>query len=152
MRIYLAGPLFTPAERELNTRIAQALRAGGHEVWVPQDAEIKFREDENLAEAIFRIDREGLDWAEWVVANLDGPDPDSGTCWECGYAFGRGKPVFAYRSDFRVSRDTSDAFVNLMLHSSVNWIPVPMTPTSSMQDVVQAVANFMALPVHGVAQ
>jgi len=21
---------------------------------------------------------------EAVVANMDGPDPDSGTCWECG--------------------------------------------------------------------
>src|SRR6266508_6190342 len=26
--------------------------------------------------------------AEVVVANMDGPDPDSGTCWECGSVWG----------------------------------------------------------------
>src|SRR5262245_24598975 len=25
---------------------------------------------------------------EVVVANMDGPDPDSGTCWECSWAWG----------------------------------------------------------------
>ena len=35
-----------------------------------------------------------------VVANMDGSDPDSGTSWECGYAY-RKKPVILFRADFR---------------------------------------------------
>ena len=50
---------------------------------------------------IFDKDVEGVDWAEVVVANMDGPDPDSGTCWECGYAY-RKKPIVVFRTDFRV--------------------------------------------------
>ena len=36
----------------------------------------------------------------FVVANTDGPDPDSGTSWECGYAY-RKKPVILFPTDFR---------------------------------------------------
>jgi len=49
---------------------------------------------------IFAKDVEGIDWADVVVANMDGPDPDSGTSWECGYAY-RKKPVILFRTDFR---------------------------------------------------
>jgi hypothetical protein len=38
-----------------------------------------------------------------LVANLDGQEVDSGVAWEMGLAFGLGKPVFAWRSDFRAS-------------------------------------------------
>jgi nucleoside 2-deoxyribosyltransferase len=36
-----------------------------------------------------------------VVANMDGADPDSGTCWESGYAR-RKKSIIVFRTDFRV--------------------------------------------------
>ena len=49
---------------------------------------------------------------------MDGPDPDSGTAWECGYAFAKGKPVVCYRTDFRISGDTKGAPYNLMLSAS----------------------------------
>ncbi|MFZ3357430.1 MAG: hypothetical protein WCA56_04700 [Xanthobacteraceae bacterium] len=39
MKIYLAGPLFSAAERDFNARLAGLLRGLGHEVWLPQDAE-----------------------------------------------------------------------------------------------------------------
>ena len=29
---------------------------------------------------------EGLDWAQAIIANMDGFDPDSGTCGKCGLA------------------------------------------------------------------
>jgi nucleoside 2-deoxyribosyltransferase len=50
---------------------------------------------------IFEADVRGIDWADVVVANMDGADPDSGTCWECGYAY-RKKPIVIFRTDFRV--------------------------------------------------
>jgi nucleoside 2-deoxyribosyltransferase len=46
---------------------------------------------------------------------MDGADPDSGTCWECGYAYGRKKPVVLFRSDLRGSGDAVDIPFNAML-------------------------------------
>ena len=116
MRIYLAGPLFTTPEREWNVGLAARLRAGGHEVFVPQDHPVA----ERTGRAIFRRDLGGLDWADTVVAIMDGADPDSGTCWECGYAYARGKTVVLFRSDFRGSGDERDIPYNAMLIGSAD--------------------------------
>lgn len=99
MKIYLAGPLFTTPERDWNDGLAARLTAGGHDVYLPQAHPVL----ERTGRAIFLKDLEGLDWADGVVAIMDGPDPDSGTAWECGYAYARGKPVVLFRSDFRGS-------------------------------------------------
>jgi len=113
MKIYLAGPLFSTGEREFNVRLAKHLRDLGHEVWLPQE----FEQRSMTARQIFLKDVEGVDWAEAVVANMDGPDPDSGTCWECGYAYGK-KPVIVYRTDFREADEPDKAPFNLMLTES----------------------------------
>jgi nucleoside 2-deoxyribosyltransferase len=111
VRIYLAGPLFTTPEREFNVQLATRLRAAGHQVWVPQEHPAS----ERTGRAIFLKDLGGIDWAEGLVAIMDGADPDSGTCWECGYAYGKGKPVVLYRSDLRGSGDADDIPYNAML-------------------------------------
>ena len=111
MKIYLAGPLFTTPEREFNAQLASRLRALGHEVFVPQENPASAR----TGAAIFHKDLEGLDWADGVVAIMDGADPDSGTCWECGYAYATKKPVVLFRSDFRGSGDADDIPYNAML-------------------------------------
>lgn len=111
VRIYLAGPLFTTPERDWNAGLAGRLRDGGHEVFLPQDSPAA----ERTGRAIFLKDLEGLDWADTVVAIMDGADPDSGTCWECGYSFARGKTVVLFRSDFRGSGDEHDMPYNAML-------------------------------------
>jgi nucleoside 2-deoxyribosyltransferase len=66
---------------------------------------------------------------------MDGADPDSGTAWECGYAFGKGKPVVCYRTDFRISGDSKDAPYNLMLsESATTRFEVPFkTKTAELQ-------------------
>ena len=115
MRIYLAGPLFTAAERAFNARLRDRLEGFGYEVWLPQDHEPR----EKVARQIFLADVAGLDASDVVVANMDGPDPDSGTCWECGYAFGK-KPIVVYRTDFRAAGDTATTAYNLMLTESAD--------------------------------
>ena len=117
MRIYLAGPLFTAAERALNRRLRDLLVKYGHEVWLPQEHEPRSR----AARDIFLTDVEGLDSSDVVLANMDGPDPDSGTCWECGYAYKK-RPIIVYRTDFRKSGDTDSTPYNLMLTESANEV------------------------------
>ena len=117
-KIYLAGPLFSIAEQTLNGELARFLESRGFEVWLPQEHEPRRKKGEAAAKAIFRMDVEALDRADMVVACMDGPDPDSGTAWECGYAYAKGKPIVCYRTDFRISGDTEGAPYNLMLSES----------------------------------
>ena len=113
-KIYLAGPLFTLAEQSFNAELARFLESEGFEIWLPQEHEPR----SNTAQAIFEMDVGAIDRADMVVACMDGPDPDSGTAWECGYAYAKGKPIVCYRTDFRVSGDTKGAPYNLMLSES----------------------------------
>jgi nucleoside 2-deoxyribosyltransferase len=113
-KLYLAGPLFSFAEQGFNVELARFLESQGFEVWLPQEHEPRSK----TARAIFDMDVAAIDEADMVVACMDGPDPDSGTAWECGYAFAKGKPIVCYRSDFRLSGDTEGAPYNLMLTES----------------------------------
>lgn len=115
MKLYLAGPLFTAAERNFNTELAIELRRLGYVVYVPQDNEPR----EKNALSIFLADKDGIDKCDVVVACMDGPDPDSGTCWECGYAYGK-KPIVVFRTDFRAADDAHLAPFNLMLVASAS--------------------------------
>ena len=54
------------------------------------------------------------------MACMDGADPDSGTCWECGYAHGR-KPVVLYRTDIREEGPPFGPY-NLMLHQAADSV------------------------------
>ena len=50
-----------------------------------------------------------------MVAVLDGPDVDSGTAAEIGFASALGKPIVGYRSDLRLSGDNEGTTVNLQV-------------------------------------
>ena len=112
MRIYFAGPLFTAAEHDWNATLAGALREAGHEVFLPQE-----QEPGKDAAGIFATDVGGIDWAEILLAIMDGADPDSGTCWEVGYAF-RKKPIVLVRTDLRRNEGSGGSGYNPMLTES----------------------------------
>jgi nucleoside 2-deoxyribosyltransferase len=112
MKLYFAGPLFTAAERDWNVALAGALRDGGHEVFLPQE-----QEPGKDAPGIFSTDVGGIDWAEALVAIMDGADPDSGTCWEVGYAY-RKKPIVLVRTDLRRNEGSGGSGYNPMLTES----------------------------------
>jgi nucleoside 2-deoxyribosyltransferase len=108
-----------------------------HTVWLPQENEPR----ELTASSIFLKDKEGLDWAEVVVGVMDGPDPDSGTCWECGYAYAQSKPTILIRTDFRGSGEGNLAPYNLMLSEScTDRIELPF---ASVQDCAKAILNAL---------
>ncbi len=137
MKIYLAGPLFTTAEQEFNRQLRDLLESSGHEVWLPQEHEPR----ERNGQAIFETNVAGLDGAEVVVANMDGPDPDSGTCWECGYAYKR-KYIILFRADFRESGDVPGSPFNLMLSASAT--KVILAPLASVQELASRIASALA--------
>ena len=123
MRLYLAGPLFSAAERDWNEELAAALRDGGHEVFLPQDKEKGLD-----AAGIFRIDVGGIDWADALVAIVDGPDPDAGTAWEVGYAYGK-KPIVLVRTDFRTEAGSSGPYSPMLTEAATIRLDLPFLPT-----------------------
>jgi nucleoside 2-deoxyribosyltransferase/predicted secreted protein len=116
-RIYLAGPLFSEAERTWNLTIAEYLRSYAYDVYLPQetgDTDACRGEDAHLE--IFHANHAALHNSDMVVAVIDGADADSGTAWEMGYAYARGIPVIAIRTDFRMAG--AGERVNLMLEKA----------------------------------
>jgi hypothetical protein len=82
LRIYVAGPLFSDAERAWLNVLAARLRAEGHDCFVPHE---QFTELADVTlENVYRIDTEGLRSANALVAWLDGPMVDDGTACEIG--------------------------------------------------------------------
>lgn len=114
--IYLAGPLFSTAERNYNLELANYLREGALGVFLPQEECVGLSGPGEIYEKCV----EGIRGASVVVAVLDGPDADSGTSWELGYAVARGIPVIGLRTDFRQHGD--DGGLNLMLSQSCTGI------------------------------
>ncbi|TAK00285.1 MAG: nucleoside 2-deoxyribosyltransferase [Chloroflexota bacterium] len=137
MRIYFAGPLFSAAERAWNAELAAALRNGGHEVFLPQD-----QEKGKTAAGVFAHDVGGIDWADALVAIMDGPDPDSGTAWEVGYAYGTKKPIVAVRTDIRRIEGSGGSGYNPMLTEAATLrVDLPWTGTD---DIAAAVLGALA--------
>jgi nucleoside 2-deoxyribosyltransferase len=66
-----------------------------------------------------RIDLDLVDQSEAVLACLDGPDVDSGTAVEVGYAFARHKLIVGLRTDIRRSADNDGSLVNLMVETCI---------------------------------
>jgi nucleoside 2-deoxyribosyltransferase len=137
MKIYIAAPLFTSAERAWNKQLEQLLLQSGHQVFLPQDNKLPQR----TARTIFEADRALLDAAEVVVAIMDGPDPDSGTSWECGYAYGK-KPIVLVRTDFRSSGDRQIGPFNAMLLASADLHY--HLPLATAQQVVETLNSALA--------
>ena len=82
MRLYVAGPLFSEAERAWLDALAARLRDEGFDCFVPHE---NFPELSDVTlEQVYRIDSEGLQSANALVAWLDGPIVDDGTACEIG--------------------------------------------------------------------
>lgn len=103
--IYLAAPLFTAAEQAFNAGIAARLRDAGYVVMVPQDFCLPHAGPSPDFASIHRACMDHLARATLVVAVLDGADPDSGTCFEAGWACARGIPIIGIRTDLRPGED-----------------------------------------------
>ncbi len=134
MRIYLAGPLFSMAERYFNEALCTCLEQAGYEVFLPQrDSALV-----TLPQEIFLYDRKGVSDSQAVVAIMDGADHDSGTAWECGYAHALRRPVVLVRTDFRQAAD--DAWGNLMLTQSAEAV-VRVLPSSDIKLLAEMVCR-----------
>ena len=84
------------------------------------------------AAGIFATDVGGIEWADALVAIIDGADPDSGTSWEVGYAYGRGKPAVIVRTDFRYLAGDAGPYNPLIAESATVRIGLPAASTTEV--------------------
>ena len=104
-RLYLAGPdVFRPDAAEHGRRLVATCAEFGFDAVFPLDKQLPSHLATPHAKAahIYRNNLEHIDACDAVLANLAffrGAEPDSGTCFEVGYAIARGKPVIAYVPD-----------------------------------------------------
>ena len=122
MRIYLAGPLFSEAERMWHLSFKKELEEVGHDVVWP--GELVSNDDiamwgEDAAKNIMITDIDALLSCDIILALLDGTQVDDGTAWELGYAFCKGIPAFGIRTDFRNAGETKHGVVNAMIEGSL---------------------------------
>ena len=95
-KIYLASPLFTKFEKDNVRAVALNLRLKGHEVYVPMEHQIENAWDYKnyvWANMVFEEDVKAIRECDEVCCIYYGLYSDSGTAWECGFAYGIGKPV-----------------------------------------------------------
>ncbi|NCA72286.1 MAG: nucleoside 2-deoxyribosyltransferase [Sphingobacteriia bacterium] len=132
--IYLAGPLFTEAERDWHRKtkallLKQASQRGQaveiiwpYELITPE--EITALAGGARAE-IFRRCKTELDRADVLIALLDGTQVDDGTAWEIGYFFAtksEGSTIVGIRTDFRRAGESEQAIVNAMVEMACDVI------------------------------
>ena len=94
MLVYLAGPLFSKAERQFNKRLAKTLEAVGFQVFLPQRDGIERNitpYDEMTPErrrlSMFQLDEAKIFESDVFLFVLDGRVPDEGACVELGIAY-----------------------------------------------------------------
>ena len=100
-RIYLAGPdVFRPDASEHGRRaVALCAEHGFAAVFPLENALPTDLSPQALARHIYQANIAHIAACDAVLANLDffrGAEPDSGTCFEVGYAVALGKPVIGY--------------------------------------------------------
>ena len=101
-RLYLAGPdVFRPDAAAHGRRLVALCAEHGFEGVFPLNEALpqQLPTPQAVAAHIYRANIAHIERCDAVVANLDffrGPEPDSGTCFEVGYAVARGKPVVGY--------------------------------------------------------
>jgi nucleoside 2-deoxyribosyltransferase len=85
--------------------------------------------------------------ADAVLAVLDGPDVDSGTAAEIGYAAALGKPVIGLRTDTRRSGDNDATIVNLQIEWFIHHTGGTITETvgTAIQRLTEAMPPIAVL-------
>jgi nucleoside 2-deoxyribosyltransferase len=144
--VYFAAPLFTQAEWLWNLNLAQALRELDLDVTLPQSRAEPMLNGEELfnSRILFEANTSGIDEADIVLAVLDQADPDSGTCWECGYAYKAGRRIVGVRTDIRRTGDDPNASVNLMLSQCCDeMLEIPLNKRNDLLWVAHQLANLI---------
>jgi len=102
-KIYIAGPdVFEKNSIEIGEKLVALCGKYAYEGLYPLDNVVDFsQEKRKIAQDIYEANVAMIDSSDIVIANLSsfrGKEADTGTVWECGYAYAKGKEVYGYMS------------------------------------------------------
>jgi nucleoside 2-deoxyribosyltransferase len=156
-RLYVASPLGfnEPGRHWADEVLHPRLQGAGWEVldpWLDQDGGVaaavalppgpaRVEALREVSRSIGARNRALLADADAVLAVLDGPDVDSGTAAEIGWAAAHGTPVVGLRTDFRLA-DHEAAIVNLQVEDFV--VASGGRLVTSLDDALKALASLPA--------
>ena len=108
-KLYIASPFFNDRETDVLSEVERILKERGFEVFSPREHETREGDVGSpvWSRQTFINDRNAIDWCDCVVMLYWGNYSDSGSAWECGYAYATRKPVIVLQ--------LGDAS-NLMIH------------------------------------
>jgi nucleoside 2-deoxyribosyltransferase len=146
--IYLAGPLFTLAERTHNLRLEKMLRLFGHQVILPQRRAADFITPHGVDLKQIALDcaEQASDKNNILVANLDGPDVDSGTAVEYGLAIGVVGKAIVYRTDIRTAPEKEVGLNAMFGLEGTRFIYMPCL--ANTEDEAQEFCFELASQIH----
>jgi len=119
--IYIAGPIFSDSEK-MYLEMLEGELSKGLNLKVKEDFFLAHRDVGDVGisgvgrDEAFFDDIKALDECKIIVAWLDGPDVDSGTAVELGYAYARDKKIFGLSTDRRRWNQSLEGFaINNMI-------------------------------------
>lgn len=134
--VYVAGPLFSPAERRYLEEITNQLEDLGFKTYLPhRDAGLAINIKEIEKKLIFKKNLEEINKANMMVVILNGLDVDSGTAFEMGCCFMQRKPIYGLVEDIRIEDINSD--FNLMISYSTNIFQSKKTLFNELQTIMK---------------
>lgn len=105
-KLYIAAPLFSVSELELNSKLKKLL-SDYFQIFLPQDDAgkivdlVKDDQPDKVGAEIFGADIRAMNDADIILAVLDGRTVDEGACFELGYMFASGKECYGFQTDIR---------------------------------------------------
>jgi nucleoside 2-deoxyribosyltransferase len=122
-QIYIAGPdVFERDSIEIGKKYTDLCEKYGFKGNYPLDNVIDFNQGKRkIAQDIFQANEQLIDKSDIVIANLNtfrGKEADSGTVWECGYAYAKGKKVYGY---MKCCRDYIEEFSDAKEEDGMFW-------------------------------
>ena len=151
MLIYLAGQLFSEAERRFNAQLTEKLEALGFRVFLPQRDGVEREKPpydvmtpEERRQATFDLDLAKILEADVFLFVLDGRVPDEGACVELGIAYCQKELQGEDKLLVGLQTDTRAAFLGSKLN------PMVRVPLQHVADDEEALLRTVAYYRMGV--
>lgn len=135
LRVYLASPGFNEDQNIIRGILEEILKGQPNvEPYFPLTMGTKLKQDDfNNESTLLKVFNENvsrMEWCDVMVANLDPSGiRDTGTCFEVGYAIGKGIPVIAFSTNFEK--------VNDLLGASLNYFSSKVSTAQQLQTALK---------------
>lgn len=138
---YLASPFFKNKEIHVYDEVIKILKEKGYDLFIPRDHEVKNawgKPNAEWARDVFIADLNALNKAEIVFVINHGMYSDSGTAWECGYAYAKEKMVVNILID-TMQKDKS--FSLMMINGADMTIPLELLESVDIDKLLESEQN-----------